>query len=177
MVVNTLEEGGEPIFDIEGNIIGKTEPVHELVCNNIHRLIVSKAIKDVMKEYYFELEQIQKIWLCYLAMDSRDRGYITLKHLMEYMQEQKYSVVAPFLERFFYLIDKVHEEKATFEEFLPALCAYALFSRGELIAFFFNMLDEDKDTVLCKLELLKFAAKFRGGKKIPWTYNNMVIKM
>lgn len=49
------------------------------------------------------------------------------------MSERQYSIIAPYLERFFELIDKVDKFHVTFEEFLPALVAFCLFSKDEIL--------------------------------------------
>ena len=74
-------------------------------------------------------------------------------------------MIAPIIERFYSLIEKENDAKATFEEFFPACVAFAFFTREELIAFFFNLLDTDKDLILSKSELMSFVSKFRRGKK------------
>ena len=114
-----------------------------------------------MKEYYLENDDLMKIWMGFLKMDVKNRGHVNLNHLMVYIQEQKYSVVSPFLERFFKLVDKADPNVVTFDEFLPACCAFALFTRPEMIAFIFNMLDLDQDKILSKVDLLQFAQQVR----------------
>mmetsp|Transcript_20787 Transcript_20787/g.32027 ORF Transcript_20787/g.32027 Transcript_20787/m.32027 type:complete len:89 (-) Transcript_20787:2882-3148(-) len=87
------------------------------------------GIKTVMKEYLIEVDDLKRIWMGFLAMDIKNRGYVTLNHLMNFLSERQYGVVAPFLERFFTLIDRGYDDKFSFEEFFPALCAFALFTR------------------------------------------------
>ena len=109
-----------------------------------------------MKEFFIEIEDLKKIWMGFLKMDKKNRGFIILNHLMEYLQERQYSVVYPFIERFFELIDRALADRCTFEEFLPACCAFALFTRTEMIGFIFKMQDQDDDKVLSKVDLMKF---------------------
>ena len=84
-----------------------------------------------MKDYFIDEEDLKKIWYGFLQMDKKNRGYITIVHLMDALNEQNYSVLAPFIERFYELIDKDDKEKikVTFEEFLPAICQFALQTR------------------------------------------------
>jgi hypothetical protein len=49
------------------------------------------------------------------------------------MSEREYSIIAPYVERFFELIDRVNLHIVNFYEFLPALVAFCLFSRDEMI--------------------------------------------
>lgn len=77
--------------------------------------------------------------------------------MLDYLNETSYSVLAPFIERFFSLIDKeLGNERCTFEELFPTLCAFNMFSRNEVIAFVFEMLDTDNDQIVSQNELLKF---------------------
>ena len=47
----------------------------------------------------------------FLLMDKKNRGYITIVHLMDSLNERTYAILAPFLERFFELIDKEDKTK------------------------------------------------------------------
>jgi len=90
-----------------------------------------------MKDYFITDENLKEIWNAFIIMDKKRRGYITLNHLMEYLEERPYSVVAPFIERFFFLIDRVKQDRCTFEEFFPSCCAFNLFTREEMMGFIF----------------------------------------
>ena len=35
--ISVIDPGGDPVYDIEGNIVGRSEPLHELVYNNARR--------------------------------------------------------------------------------------------------------------------------------------------
>ena len=117
-----------------------------------------------MKEFFIEIEDLKKIWTGFLKMDKKNRGYIAIDHLMSYLEERPYSVIYPFMERFFALIDRALYDRCTFEEFLPACCAFALFTRTEMIGFIFKMLDADDDKVLSKVDLMKFISRTEEGK-------------
>lgn len=161
----TIDEGGEPIYDPNGNIVGKTDPLQELVSSSGQRILISVGIKHAMQEYYLSINDIKKIWSGYLSMDYKRRGWVNFNHLLSYLQEQKYSVVEPFLFKFWELIDRTDREKCRFDEFLPACCAFCLFTRADMISFIFNLLDRDNDQALCKVDLLKFSALSRAGRK------------
>lgn len=82
-----------------------------------------------MKDYFINIDDLKRIWRGFLIMDRKCRGFANMNHMMEYLDEKNYSPVAPFLERFFDIIDKMDKDVVTFEEFFPALCAFALFTR------------------------------------------------
>lgn len=48
---------------------------------------------------------------------------------MEYLVEQDYSVLAPFIERFFNVVDKAYQDRITFDEFFFSVTTYCLFER------------------------------------------------
>lgn len=115
------------------------------------------GLKKYMREFFIDLEDLKKIWVAFLAMDYKNRGFINLNHLINYMSEKSYSVVAPFVERFFELIDKAASDNCTFEEFFPALCTFVLLKKQEIIAFIFTMLDRNNDKVVSKIDLLAYS--------------------
>ena len=86
-----------------------------------------------MTDFEFLEEDVLRIWKHFLIMDKENTGYLTIGHLFSYMNERNYSIVAPYLERFFDLVDKEHIEKVSFEEFLPPCVTFCLFSKDEMI--------------------------------------------
>ena len=160
---NVLDPGGVPIFDNEGNVKGKTEPLIELVHNSKIKLLISATIKQALNEFFLDIRDLKNIWMAFIKMDKKSRGYITLLHLFDYLDEAAYSVIAPYLERFFDLIDKQKEDRVTFEELFPSLCAFCMFDRTEMIAFVFSMLDKDNDKRVSQVDILKFLSLYREG--------------
>lgn len=75
--VNVLDKGGQLIRDNDGNVVGKQDPLLEFTHGNTHRLLVSFGIKTVMKEYLLEIEDVKKIWMGFINMDIKNRGFIT----------------------------------------------------------------------------------------------------
>ena len=57
--INIIDPGGQPILDAEGNIIGKTDPLLEMYYSQNQRLLISIAIKKIMKEYFIETEDLK----------------------------------------------------------------------------------------------------------------------
>eukprot|EP00347_Sterkiella_histriomuscorum_P006285 403353352 len=87
--------------------------------------------------------------------DKANIGYVTIGSIFGYLDERNYSIVAPYLERFFDLIDREHIERVNYEEFLPALVSFCLFSKDEMITFVFNMFDRDRDGEISKRDLFR----------------------
>lgn len=73
------------------------------------------------------------MWKHFLEIDRHGRDYIVLDQLFTYISERPYSIIAPYMERFYELIDKLDLDRVIFEEFLSALVAFCLFSKDEMI--------------------------------------------
>jgi hypothetical protein len=129
-----LDKGGLPIYDNEGNIKGRTDPLLEFIYTDDTKLLLNAGIKQVMNEFFLEVEDVRDIWMAFLKMDKKERGFITLNHLMEFLSEKPYSVLAPFIEYFFSNIDcSIASDRCTFHELFPALVAFCMFNRFEII--------------------------------------------
>ena len=85
---------------------------------------------------------------------------------MSFLSEREYSICSPYIHRFFLLIDKDVEDRVTFQELLKGLILYNLFTRQELIAFVFNMLDEDRDGFVAKIDIFRFLLQYRYGYRV-----------
>ena len=110
-----LDKGGLPIYDNEGNIKGRTDPLLEFHYSDGTKLLLNSGLKQVMNEFFLEVEDVRDIWMGFLKMDRKQRGFITLNHLMEYLSEKPYSVLAPFIEYFFSNIDcSIAPDRCTF---------------------------------------------------------------
>ena len=107
--------------------------------------MITVNIKESLNENFLSIDNLKDIWLSFIKMDKKMRGFVTLRHVFDYLDETVYSVLAPFLERFFQLIDKRIADQCYFEEFFPSLCTFCMFTRNEVIAFVFSMLDKDND--------------------------------
>ena len=112
------------------------------------------------------LQILKKIWICFLKIDKEGKGFILPYQVLAFIEEQPYSVSAPFFIRFFDIIDKDDPDHATFTEFLPALVTYCLFSRDEIFGFVFSLLDEDKNDDISKQDIFKFLMQFREGFRV-----------
>ena len=83
------------------------------------------------------IKVLQVIWWHFLQIDREKKGYITAEEILHYIDERMYSVVAPYFMRLFNIMDKTDPDCVTFEEFLPGLVSYCLFTRDEIFGFVF----------------------------------------
>jgi len=66
---NVLDPGGVPIFDNEGNVKGKTEPLVELVHNAKIKLLISATIKKALNEFFLDVRDLKRLWMAFIKMD------------------------------------------------------------------------------------------------------------
>ena len=59
-----------------------------------------------MTDYELSEDEVRKLWIHFVKIDKRELNSITLNQIFMYLDERTFSIVAPFLERFFELIDK-----------------------------------------------------------------------
>ena len=119
-----------------------------------------------MESYDFTPKHVYEIWLTFIKFDKDNDGYINLDDLYVMFQEHANSIIAPYLERFYDLIDKVEPDKVYFEEFLEAAAAFCLFTKDEMVIFVFNMLDRDRDAVISKKDCFRHVMLERDKKPI-----------
>ena len=99
-------------------------------------------------------------------MDRKLVGYVSVHQLMGLISEVEYSIVAPFMNRLFDLMDKELTDMASFEELTSGLIMFCNFSHQELISFCFNMLDEDRDSFVSKNDVFRLLLQFRAGFRV-----------
>ena len=90
-----------------------------------------------------------------IKKEQRDDIWTTKGQILEFIDERDYSIVSQAFSRFFCIIDKGHEDKVSFNELLPALVSFCLFTRSEILGFVFHMIDEDRDLHVSKQDIFK----------------------
>lgn len=70
-------------------------------------------------------------------MDHNGTGYISQKNFFELLDEEDNSVVSPFIEYLFQLIEKEIEQKVSFSEWLPAISLFCLYTKDGIISYVF----------------------------------------
>ncbi|CDW80386.1 ef hand family protein [Stylonychia lemnae] len=148
------KQTGTEIYDKFGNLIaGGSNRVEIHYKGRI--LYFTNSIQRVMNDFEFLEDDIFRLWRHFVKIDRDQINYISIGQLFSYLDERHYSIVAPYLERFFDLIDREFIEKVNFDEFLPALVSFCLFSKDEMITFVFNMFDRDRDGEISKKDLFR----------------------
>lgn len=106
-----------------------------------------------MYEYELTEPNVRTFWKAFLRMDRRKQGLVNPLDLLYFIDERYYSIVAPYLERLFDLINREDPDQATFTEFLPAMVSFNMFTQDELVIFVFNMFDKDRNEEISKKDV------------------------
>jgi Ca2+-binding EF-hand superfamily protein len=131
------------------------------------KLIKSTRIQEIIKKFFLRDDQIEALWKFYKILDHTKSGYITLHELyMLICERPSQSIVGPFLDKFFLLIEKEFKEKITFEEFIPYLIAYNVKTTHQLKKFVFNILDKDQNNFIARADMIKLFSSKRNDNEI-----------
>lgn len=120
----------------------------------------------VLNEYEVLPKHMARFWSVFNKLDTRNIGYVTVEQILRHLSEREYSVVAPFCYRFFELIDKELNDRASFQELVVGLIYFCTFTRQEVIAFVFNLLDADYNHSISKTDIFKFLMQNREGYRV-----------
>jgi hypothetical protein len=58
-----------------------------------------------MNDYQLMEDDLFKLWEIFVSLDENKRNRLTLGQLFDQIDERDYSIIAPYLERFYELID------------------------------------------------------------------------
>jgi Ca2+-binding EF-hand superfamily protein len=146
-IIDTNKVGS---FKIISNDFGEQTYIRRI------KLYKSEKIKTIMKKLYLQDNHIDQLWDFFKQLDSAESGYINLEDLYLLIKESpNSSIVAPFLDRFFILIEKEYKDKICFEELIPNLVSYCLFSLYQIVEYVFNFIDKDHDGYISRNEIIR----------------------
>ncbi|CAD8200509.1 unnamed protein product (macronuclear) [Paramecium tetraurelia] len=132
----------------------------------------NSRIGYIQKKFLFSQADVSNLHKIFRKMDTMGTGYISQQNFFEFLDEEFNSVVSPYIEYLFQLIEKEVEQKVSFSEWLPAISLYCLYTKDSVVAYVFQMLDSDHDNFISKKDLMNFLVQKRNGKKIFY-YNYM----
>ena len=113
-------------------------------------------IDEISRNLQLTNPNLIKLHHVFRKMDVEGTGYINLDSFFIFIEEELSSIISPYLERFFFLIEKEDIDKITFIEWLPAICVFCLYTSERIIQFVFNMIDADQDGFIGKRDMMKF---------------------
>ena len=129
-------------------------------------------LTSIAQKFQLDSKDLIEFQKTFRKMDSQGTGYINLDSLYGLIQEELSSIISPYLERLFLLIDKENQDKITFIEWLPPTAVFCLYTSEKIIEFVFNMIDTDQDNHISKKDMIKFLTMERFNKKI-FPYNHV----
>ena len=117
---------------------------------------------------YFQISDINlnKLWIFFKQIDKNKIGFITIYDLYRLLDIKMTSFMAPFLDRFYINISKEFDGKILFEELIPNLISFCLFSPDKIIEFIFNMIDKNNDGFVKKSDIIKLILLKRESESI-----------
>ncbi len=131
----------------------------------------NKRLSYIQSKFLYSAEEIINFHKIFRSIDKKGNGYVNIENLYSFLNEELNSVISPYLEYFFQLIDKEADDKITFTEWLPAISVFCLYQQDSVISFIFRMLDTDHDGNISKKDMMVFLVSESFGQKIfPYNY-------
>ena len=154
--------------DTNGNFIFKRR----------ENLYISEQIQSIMTKFYLNDRHLNKLWCAFKKMDPSRTGYIKLVDLYAMIKEYPgTSVVSPYLDRFFILIEKEFIDKVSFEELLPNFLSFCLFSVFQIVEFVFNFLDRDHDGYISRGDIIRILSLKREDEDVFYINHTKAIEL
>jgi len=120
----------------------------------LQRRIMNDKMEEIQKKFFISMDRILELYKFFMKIDSNKSGYISIFDLYKLIDEHPTSShIGPFIDRFFVLIEKRNFDKASFEELLPNLLSFCLFSVYQIIEFVFHFIDKDHDNCISKKDI------------------------
>ncbi|KAL4434591.1 hypothetical protein ABPG74_007375 [Tetrahymena malaccensis] len=126
----------------------------------------NKQVEEIAKKFLLSPQDMIFFHSVFRKMDKLGNGYISEDSMFEFVQEEKTSVLSPYITKLFQLIEKEIPDRVCFIEWVPAICAFCLFTHEQIIKFVFCMIDDDHDEVISKKDIIKFLVKERYGEEV-----------
>ena len=160
-----------------GNYIGtKVAAVKDRIMphvqdDTLNSLKDNPKMEELMNFYRFSILDIERFFRIFRKLDHLGRGYIDLDSFYTLTGEEISSIITPYLERFYFLIEKESEDRLNFFEWLNGVSALNLMVREQLLTFVFNMLDFKSSGYISKKIIMEFFAKERFERPLfPFNY-------
>lgn len=138
----------------------------------LRRKLQSEKMEKVKKKFFIANASVFELYKFFLKIDINNTGYISILDLYKLLGEHpSTSSVGPFMDRFFVLIEKQNFDKVSFEELLPNLLSFCLFSVYQIIEFVFHFIDKDHDNCVSKKDIQYILSLKREENQIYFDNN------
>lgn len=140
-----------------GSLIYAKDKIGNIVYKRRKNIIITNRIYSIIKQYNITESIVIKIWKFFKVLDSKSTGYIN-KYILYLLinEDVDFSSLTLYINQFFNEMSKENNEKASFEEFLPSIISYCLYSTYHIIKYTFNILDSDSDGFISREEIVNF---------------------
>lgn len=176
--VESIDDYGIEVEDkYRGSLVITKDFNGKFIYKRRKNLKFSDRILNIKNELNLEDKHIIGIWKQFKSLDPNSIGYIKLDTIYNLIGESpSYSSMSVIVDRFFITIEKEFSDKVNFEELLPFLVSYCLYSTKQLIKFVFNFIDSDGDNFISRYQIVDYLSNKREGEYINLINHKEAIK-
>ena len=127
----------------------------------------SVKLIQIIEKFYLEKEDLLQLWNFYKKINKDNTGFIRIDDLYLLLKEnQSNTIIAPYSDRFFVILDKKFIAKVTFEELISNLISFCMYSIFQIIKFVFEFLDKNNRGYVTRTEITKLVDTNRDDQPI-----------
>lgn len=166
--IESIEDLGLEIDDkYRATLVYDKDPQGKLIYKRRKNLIFSNRILKIKGELNLNDNNCIMLWKFFKTLDSNKIGYINLEKIFNLIGESpSSSSMAHIIDRFFIDIEKEFTDKVSFEELLPYLVRYCLFTTQQIILFVFEFIDKDHDNFISRTDIVEYLSVKREGEHL-----------
>jgi Ca2+-binding EF-hand superfamily protein len=143
-----------------GCLIGKTPA-----------LVRTSALADLQDKFMLKESELRKLWRLFHEADFDQNSTVSVVEIFRLIKEKPDSVIAPYLIEYISDLEKEEGERLTFEQFTRSVAKYCLLTPTQLLQcnphlVVFQCIDENRNGVVTKEEIMLFLRAERDGKMI-----------
>eukprot|EP00929_Paragymnodinium_shiwhaense_P113431 TRINITY_DN81726_c0_g1_i1.p1 TRINITY_DN81726_c0_g1~~TRINITY_DN81726_c0_g1_i1.p1 ORF type:complete len:358 (+),score=72.78 TRINITY_DN81726_c0_g1_i1:60-1133(+) len=117
---------------------------------------VSETDLRVLLSYNLSESHIYELFNKFVEVDVNLNGFWTVNELYKLISDSRISIRAPIIDRLFFMGDGRGEGSMSFGDFVVSLTSFCALSREEVLQLLFCVVDEDRNGLIEKDELIHF---------------------
>ena len=126
----------------------------------------NSLVQEYCMTYQLNAKDINDLYSTFSNMDSSNYGYISIDDLLCSLRETRNSIIFPFLEGLFKLVEKKEKDFIDFFEWITMTMEYSLMNEEQIHKFIFRIIDVNNDELISKRDILLFFSREHNKKKI-----------
>jgi len=111
---------------------------------------------SILLSYNLEESHFKAFWHRFVQIDVNLNGVWTVNEVYKLINEPRFSIRAPILDRIFFMGDSHSEGAMVFQDFLVSFASFCALSKEEVLQLLFMIIDGDRNGTCEKEELLEF---------------------